>query len=108
MTSKPINTIQLVLGEEHEDAGQVIDLYRGHRSVSVYGPDDEMGYVSLAWSDTDEMWEVREGTLEPTITFGELHLADTLGEAFSVFRAQVRDMYPYKRVAFKASAAGLR
>ena len=101
--------IKLVLGEDHEEAGRVIILHRKPRDVTVYGPDG-MEFVTIEWDANYDLWAVREGTLEP-IPDGGLHLAETLGEAleaFSVFRAWLRGMYPFKRVAFKASVAGLR
>ena len=98
--------IKLVLGEEHEEEGRVIDLYLGPREVTVYGP-DQMEFVTLERDHNYNTWAVREGTMEQ-IPGGSLYLEDSLAVAFCVFRAWVRDMYPFKRVAFKASVAGLR
>ena len=86
---------KLILGEEHQEAGKVLYLYRGPRSVEVF--DDGLEFASLEWDTKYEKWEVRQGTLEP-MPGGQLYLTDDLAEAFCVLRDYLADIHPYKPV----------
>jgi hypothetical protein len=88
---------KLVIGEDHERAGEVIHLWREPRSLTAASP-DALEFVTLTWSSEDKQWRVYQGSSEQ-MPGNQLYFSDNLGQAFCVFRAYLRSVHPYKRNA---------